>query len=138
MAREIVERETVHRRVADPTWETAEVAHVETVAADPYDSRRATVDRVVQAVYLAFGVLEGLLAIRFILKLLGANPAAGFASFIYNMTAPFLSPFAGIFGTPQSNGSVLELHTLVAIVVYALVAWLIARVIWLALGDTRG
>ena len=137
MTHEIHERETVHRQVSVPATDVTDVERVDTVATDPYEGRRATVDRVIQAVYLVFGVLEALLAIRFVLKLLGANEAAGFTSFVYGITAPFLAPFAGIFGTPQADGSVLELHTLVAIVIYALVAWLVAKVVWLALGETR-
>ena len=35
------------------------------------------------------------------------------------------------------NGSILELTTLVAIIVYALVAWLLVKVIWLLAGETR-
>ena len=43
--------------------------------------------RAVQLVYLSFGVIDGLLVIRLILKLLGANPTAGFSNWVYNVTA---------------------------------------------------
>lgn len=114
-----------------------DVEQVDVVADDPYAPHRVAADRLAQAVYLIFGVIEALLIIRFALKALGANANAGFSSFIYNITRPLLAPFAGMFGTPQSGGSVLEIHTLVAIVVYALLAWLIGRLVWLAFGDTR-
>jgi hypothetical protein len=42
-----------------------------------------------------------------------------------------------LFGNPQSGGSVLELHSIVALVVYALVAWLLAKLVWLLVGETR-
>jgi hypothetical protein len=42
-------------------------------------------------VYVLFGILEGLIGIRLILKALGANPDAGFTAFIYGVTAPSLS-----------------------------------------------
>ncbi len=90
-----------------------------------------------QAIYLIFGIIEALLVIRLVLRVLGANPAAGFAQFVYGVTAPFLAPFVGLFGSPQAGGSVLEIHTIVALVVYALVAWLLARLAWLLLGETR-
>ena len=48
-----------------------------------------------------------------------------------------LAPFVGLFGTPQYNGSVLELHSIVAIIVYALLAWALAKLVSLLLGDTR-
>ena len=111
--------------------------HVEAVATDPYAPRRGTAYKVRQAIYLLFGIIEGLIAIRFVLRLLGANPDAGFAAFVYGVTAPFLAPFVGLFGTPQYNGSVLELHSIVAIVVYALLAWVLAKLAWLLLGETR-
>ena len=111
--------------------------HVETVATDPYAPRRGAASKVRQAIYLIFGIIEGLIAIRFVLRALGANPDAGFAAFVYGATAPFLVPFVGLFGTPQYNGSVLELHSIVAIVVYALLAWVLAKLAWLLLGETR-
>jgi len=111
--------------------------HVETVATDPYAPRRGAASKVRQAIYLIFGIIEGLIAIRFVLRALGANPDAGFAAFVYGATAPFLVPFVGLFGTPQYNGSVLELHAIVAIVVYGLLAWVLAKLAWLLLGETR-
>ena len=111
--------------------------HVERVATDPYAARRGTAYKVRQAMYLIFGVIEGLIAIRFVLRLLGANPGAGFADLVYGVTAPFLAPFVGLFGTPQYNGSALELHSIVAIIVYALLAWVLAKLAWLLLGETR-
>jgi uncharacterized protein YggT (Ycf19 family) len=85
--------------------------------------------RPVAFIYLIFGTLEALIGIRVILKLLAANPQAGFTRFMYDVTAPFVYPFQGIFPTPQSNGSVLEFSSLLAIVVYALLAYLIVRII---------
>ena len=84
-----------------------------------------------------FGVVEGFRAIRFGLKLLGANEAAGFANFIYSASAPFVAPFNNLFANPGSGGSVLELTTLVALIVYMLVAWLVAKVVWLLAGENR-
>ena len=55
------------------------VDRTESVAYDPYANKRVAAYRVVQLVYLVFGLIEGLIAIRFVPKALGANPAAGFA-----------------------------------------------------------
>ena len=77
-------------------------------------------------------MLETLFAIRVILKLVAANGAAGFAEFITNVTTPFLAPFAGLMNNAAtSNGSVLEVTTLIAMLVYALLAWGIVRLIWI-------
>ena len=39
--------------------------------------------RAVEVVYLVFGIINGLLLIRMVLKLLGANTLAAFTSFVY-------------------------------------------------------
>ena len=93
--------------------------------------------RVTQLVYLIFGLIEGLIAIRFVLKALGANPSAGFAEFIYGITNVLVAPFVGLFGNPQTQGSVLEVTSIVALIVYALVAWLLGRLAWILVGETR-
>jgi len=113
------------------------VERVESVTTDPYATRRGTGLKARQAIYLIFGIIEGLIAIRFVLRLLGANPEVSFAALIYDITAPLLAPFFGLFGTPQYNGSVLEIHAIVAIIVYALLAWALAKLAWLLLGETR-
>lgn len=83
-----------------------------------------------QLVYVIFGIVITLIIIRVILKALAANPGAGFTSFIYGLTGPLVAPFQGIFATPQSSsGSVFEFSSVVAIIVYALVAWAIVRLI---------
>lgn len=80
-----------------------------------------------QVVWYILGILEALLAIRFILKLLGANPNAGFSDFIYSVTFPFAAPFLNVFGITQVEGSVLEWTTLLAMLVYWLIAIAIIR-----------
>src|SRR5689334_21363428 len=80
-------------------------------------------------VYLVFGIIEALILIRVILKLLAANPDAGFSSLIYGLTAPFVAPFEGVFPSPSGGGSVLELSSILAIIVYILLAWAIVRII---------
>ena len=84
-----------------------------------------------QIVYFVFGVLEALLIIRLVMKLLGANPDAGFSQLIYGITYPFVALFQGVFPNAGGRGGVLELSTLLALIVYALVAWGIVRLIYL-------
>jgi uncharacterized protein YggT (Ycf19 family) len=85
--------------------------------------------RAVQLVYLIFGVIDGLLLIRLVLKLLGANPNAGFSSWVYGFTDIFLAPFRGLLPNVISGQSIFEMSAVVAILVYALVGWVIARLI---------
>jgi hypothetical protein len=118
----------------DPVPTTA--YQTETITGDSYAGRRALVVKFQQVIYLLFGILEGLLGIRFVLGMLGANPAAGFAQFIYGITAPFSAPFVGLFGEPHFEGTVFEWNALVAIVIYALLAWLLVKIMWLLIGNT--
>ncbi len=105
---------------------------------DPYAGRRATSIKLTQAVYLVVGLIEALLLIRFVLKALGANAEVGFAQLIYGITGPLVAPFVGLFGAPQAvSGAALEPYTLLALVVYGAVGWLLARVVWLLFGETR-
>ena len=114
-------------------------AHTTATSYDPYAGRRAgSTRRLVQAVYLVFGLLETLLLVRFVLRALGANPEAGFAQLIYGVTGLLIAPFIGLFGTPQiASGQALELHTLIALVVYAALGWFLARTTWLIVGESR-
>jgi hypothetical protein len=87
-------------------------------------------ERAIRLVYLVLGIVETLIAIRVVMKLLGANPSAPFTSFIYTITTPLVAFFQGVFAEPQTNnGSVLEISSLLAMVVWALVAWAIVRII---------
>ena len=44
----------------------------------------------IQIVWYLLGLIEALLGLRFVLKLLGANPFSEFVSFIYNISQLFL------------------------------------------------
>ena len=83
--------------------------------------------RAMDLVYLVFGVIDGLLLIRLVLKLLGANTSAAFTQWIYNVTDFFLAPFHNLLPTIGTNQSQLEMSVIVAILVYALIGWVMAR-----------
>lgn len=84
-------------------------------------------------VYYILGVLEVLLAFRLVFKLLGANPKSPFVSFIYSVSQAFLAPFNGIFRSAVTKGieaqSILEPTTIIAMIVYAILAWGIVKLI---------
>lgn len=85
-----------------------------------------------QIVWYIFGLLEIVLAFRFILKLLAANPSAGFSNFIYTISRPFASPFLNVFQTSSVENSIFEWTTLLAMAVYALIAWGIVRIFFMS------
>jgi hypothetical protein len=80
-------------------------------------------------------VLEVLFALRFILKLLGADPYNPFASFLYGLSGFFLGPFMGLVHNPTfgiTTNHVFEWTTLIGMLVYALFFW----ILWLLLRVT--
>jgi hypothetical protein len=84
-------------------------------------------------VYYILGALEALLTFRLIFKFLGANPESTFVSLIYTISGAFLAPFSSIFRVAVNNGietrSILEPTTIIAMIVYALIAYGVVRLI---------
>lgn len=103
---------------------------VRTTQQEPGRQQRQFTFQATQLIWLGLGLLEGLFALRMLLKLIGANAANGFAALLYSFTDLFLVPFVGLIGTPAAGGLVLEISTLVAMVVYALAAWVLERIVW--------
>lgn len=92
-------------------------------------------------IYFFFGALEVLLAFRLILKLTGASISSAFVGLIYGLTGIFILPFEGIFRRGFAQGaettSVLEPSTLVAIIVYAVLAVGIVKLIRILSGKQQ-
>jgi len=86
-----------------------------------------------KVIYYILGVLEVLFAFRFVFKILGANTESTFVSFIYSTSNLLLAPFTGIFRMAVSEGietkSFLEPTLIIGMVVYALLAWGIVKLI---------
>ena len=83
--------------------------------------------RATQVVWYIAGLIEVVLGLRFILRLIGANPTAGFTDFIYTLSSPFMAPFQNIVRNARVEGSVFDWNTLIAMAVYWIVAWAIVR-----------
>jgi YggT family protein len=114
-----------------PTWheKTQEIA---------VRKQHSTAARIVYIIYFLFTALELLLAVRVVLYLIGANADNGFASFVYGLSAPFVGLFASLVQNPVlGTTSLLEITTLIAMVAYAILGWLLGRVVWLTLSRPR-
>jgi len=123
-----VARDIYQQRVSGPAGE--QVVQSEHVSVPSSAARRAAdVSRAKQIIYFVFGAIEALLAMRFVLLALGASEASAFVRLIYGLSRPFVLPFQGIFGEPTLGASVLEWASLVAIIVYALLAYGLARLV---------
>ena len=107
-----------------------QVSEVRTTQRDPSRDQRLFTFKATYVIWLVLVMLEGLLALRFGLKLIGANPSSPFAALVYNLSSIFLFPFAGLVGAPAAQGFVLETSTLIAMVVYAIIFWVFERVVW--------
>lgn len=88
--------------------------------------------RAIQIAWFVVGITEILLLFRFFLKLFVANTQAGFTRFIYMMTDGLTFPFTSVFKSNQIEGSVFEWTTLLAMFVYAVLAWGIVKLFFMS------
>lgn len=112
---------------------------VQTTEADGVKTKRTVIDqaepgttgvRTEMFVYWIVGIIEGLLAIRILLSLLGANRGNAFAQFIYGVTYPIVAPFYGLFNNEFAYGVArFEVEALIAMIVVALLGWAIMGLI---------
>ena len=85
--------------------------------------------RTTRIIWYVFYVLEVLLGFRFLLKLFGANPGAGFTELIYTFSSIPLAPFRFVFSNNAVGSSVFEWSTLLAMAVYWVLVWGIIKLI---------
>lgn len=81
-------------------------------------------------VSVLFGAVEIILAVRLILKLLGANAGNSIIKVLYDITGFFVKIFEGIFSRVtinEASSAVFEPATLIAMVVVALIAWIVLK-----------
>jgi len=123
---------SVDRRVESVVTQQPGYAVSEEVTRDVAAERRLQLALVTQIAWAILVLLEILLGLRFLLKLIAANAASGFAVFVYGVTQPFIAPFELLVGTPTSGGIILEVTTLIAIAIYALVFWGVVSVLRIA------
>jgi ABC-type transport system involved in multi-copper enzyme maturation permease subunit len=111
---------------------------VRTSQSEPNREQRIFTFKATQLIWLLLGILEGLIALRIGLMLIGANPNSPIVAMIYGFTGLFLFPFAGLIASPTVGNMVLELSSLFAMLIYALIAWAVERIVWLLFYRPRG
>jgi hypothetical protein len=96
---------------------------------------------VAQVIYFVTGLFEISLLFRLILKIAGANSGNAFVSGIYGFTQILVLPFRGIFPSAVSTGtevrSIFEPAVLVAMIMYAVLAWGIVKLIAILVGHAN-
>ena len=83
--------------------------------------------------YAIGGFIEALVGLRFILRLVGADPANVFVNWIYTWSTPFVTPFSGIFGQDATvvsgvgtvTTSVFDWTALIALIVIGIIVAII-------------
>jgi len=107
------------------------ITEVTSAQREPDYEQRVFTFKATQLIWLLFGILEGMIALRIALKLIGANPDSPIVALIYAFTALFLVPFTGLIASPVAGNMVLELSSMFAMLIYALIGWTIERIVWL-------
>ncbi len=97
----------------------------------PGSTDQSTLRRVSGLINLGAMVINGLIALRFLLKLMAANAANPFAALVYFLSRPFVAIFVGLTPTPSFEGIQIEFFDLIAILVYFLLAWAVIRLLWI-------
>ena len=114
------------------------VSAIRTSQSEPEREQRIFTFKATQLIWLLFGILEVLIALRIGLMLIGANPASPIVALIYGFTYLFLFPFTGLVASPTAGNMVLELSSMFAMVIYGLIAWAAERTVWLLFYRPRG
>jgi hypothetical protein len=114
------------------------VSETRTTQNEPEREQRIFTFKATQLIWLLFGILEAMIALSIILKLIGANPESPIVALIYGFTYLFLFPFEGMTATPAAGGMVLELSSIFAMGIYALIAWAVERTVWVIFYRPRG
>ena len=110
-------------------------------ASAPVNAEVSGTQTAARLIYFLFGILEVLLAFRLIFKLAGASHGSFFVNAIYSLTGIFIMPFSGIFRQAVATGvettAILEPATVVAIIVYAVLAWGIVALVRIISGERK-
>jgi len=112
-----------------------------TVVSNPTKIKATDTQTTEYVIYFLFGMLEIILAFRMIFKLAGASTASAFVRFVYGLSGVFIMPFEGIFRRGFTQGiettSVLEPSTIVALLVYMVLAWGLVKLLGILSGEVQ-
>ena len=96
-----------------------------------YGISQSTLRRITGLIELGTLIVNSMIGLRFLLKLMAANPGNAFAQIVYFFTSPFLFIFVGLTRTPSFEGIQIEFYDLIAIMVYFVLSWVVVRLIWI-------
>jgi YggT family protein len=115
-----------------------EFKEVRTTKHETGREQRVATFKATQLIWLLLGLLEALIALRVLFKLIAVNAANPFAAFLYAITDIFVAPFASLIGAPAAGGMVLEISSIIAMIVYLLVGWVLVQIVNVLFYRPRG
>lgn len=121
---------SVDRRKRVVVQQHGDHVHEEHVVENVNLEYRESVYKISQVIWLLFGGLEALIGMRVILMLIGANPANWFTALVYQLSQLFLWPFQNLITNPSFQNLTLEITSIIAMLVYAIIGWMCVRLIW--------
>ena len=115
--------------VSETTTQLGDTTNTTTQVTSSQNQSEHVQNTVVNVIWYIVGLVESLLLVRFVLALLGANTLNTFANFIYSVSHPFVAPFFSLFSYKNTIDGIgrLEVYTVVAMIVYALVGYGVAK-----------
>jgi YggT family protein len=111
---------------------------VRTIEHESGQEQRVATFKATQVIWLLLGLLDAAIALRVLFKLIAVNAANPFASLLYKVTDLFVAPFASLIGAPAAGGMVLEISSIIAMIVYFLIAWALERIVYVLFYRPRG
>jgi YggT family protein len=111
---------------------------VRTTQHESGQEQRVATFKATQIIWLLFGLILGLIGLRVVFKLIAVNPDNPFAALLYKVSDFFVAPFASLTGAPTAGGMVLEISSIIAMIVYLLIAWALVRVVDVLFYRPRG
>jgi hypothetical protein len=111
---------------------------VRTTEHEPGRQQRVATFKATQLIWLVLSLIEAVIGLRVIFKLIGVNAANPFAALLYNVSSFFVAPFASLTGAPAAGGMVLEVSSVIAMLVYLLIAWGLERIVYVLFYRPRG
>ena len=127
--------EQVTRTVSTRQVGAPDVVEQQTVTANGIPAEDFPLAKLEQILWFVAHFIAIVLGLRFLFLLLGAR-LVGIVLFIYNLSGIFVAPFRGIFPSPAAGGSYFDTASVVAVLIYYLIVFLIVKGIWLMSRNT--
>lgn len=91
-------------------------------------SLRTPINIIIWIINFVFTLIGGLLALRIVLRLLGAREGSPFINWLYGTTDQLLAPFSNIFPASRlTGGFVIDFTAVFGLVIYLIIGYVIVE-----------